>query len=146
MNHVDCRQLSLLDGGLGLLLGRLLGNFLGTHCSLLGLAPACTGLLSDQLNLLIVLSLEIVFTLLKLCQLDMTHLSEVVLLLLEPLKDMIEPVSGLDTIDLEPLYPEALDGRPQPIEVTLYPGRLEGNSVLGVLRTGLAMCQIILRL
>ena len=32
----------------------------------------------------------------------MPHLSEVVLLLLEPLEDMIEPVGGLDTIDLEP--------------------------------------------
>ena len=67
----------------------------------------------------------------------MTHLSEIVLLLLEPLEDMIEPVGGLDTVDLEPLDPEALDGRPQPIEVALYPGGLEGNGVLGVLRTGL---------
>merc|ERR1719341_3213632 len=65
------------------------------------------------------------------------HLSEIVLLLLEPLEDMIEPVCGLDTIDLEPLDPEALDGRPQSVEVALYPGRLEGNRVLGVLRTGL---------
>ena len=28
-------------------------------------------------------------------------------MLLEPLEDMIEPVRGLDTIDLEPLFPEA---------------------------------------
>ena len=74
----------------------------------------------------------------------MPHLSEVVLLLLEPLEDMIEPVCGLDTIDLEPFDPEALDGRPQPVEVALYPGRLEGNRVLGVLWTGLLL-QIISR-
>ena len=66
MDHGDGRQLGLLDGGLGLLLGRLLGNLLGTHGSLLSLAPARTGLLSDQLNLLIILSLEIVFAQLKL--------------------------------------------------------------------------------
>ena len=67
MDHADCRQLGLLDGGLGLLLGRLLGNLLGTHGSLLSLAPARTGFLSDQLNLLIILSLEIVFAKLELC-------------------------------------------------------------------------------
>ena len=75
----------------------------------------------------------------------MPHLSEVVLLLLEPLEDMIEPVCGLHTIDLEPFDPEALDGRPQAVEVTLYPGRLEGDGVLRVLRTGLVMWLRLLR-
>ena len=139
MNHVDCRQLRLLDRGLGLLLGRLLGNFLGTFGRLLSLAPARAGLLSDQLDLLVILSLEIIFTQLELCQFDMTHLSKVVLLLLEPLEHMIEPVCGFDTVDLESLDPEALDGRPQPIEVALNPGRLDSHSVLGVLWAGLML-------